>query len=213
MDNKDAGVVSGAPSSTSASVLGGGRPVMGLRQHNQTRKTRILSSQTPLAPGSSWLQQRRNSTTVANAAPAQQQQVSQPMSELSLHFDGGAGSATDNHERLTKSPSCDDRIRKVSRWLLLSREKLLVVFTPTCAFAWRNNPKSAMKVVCPYKWWICGFGDGSLIVRWARGRTGFDSRLVSQPPAAGTIAPVCWLPTEWRLKQPLFPQISHGFHH
>lgn len=88
-----------------------GKPVMGVRQHNQTRKPRILS-QAQLSHASSngvgnassggnWL--RRNSI--------QNNTFSQPNSEFSLNYDGG-----EQTEKLSKASStCDDRIRQVSQ--------------------------------------------------------------------------------------------------
>ncbi|VDN97122.1 unnamed protein product [Rodentolepis nana] len=85
-----------------------GKPVMGLRQHNQTRKPRILS-QAQLSQASSngggnavgggnWL--RMNSI--------QNNTFSQPNSEFSLNYEGG-----EQTEKLSKASStCEDRIRQ-----------------------------------------------------------------------------------------------------
>lgn len=92
-------------------VRGQGKPVMGLRQHNQTRKSRILS-QAQLSQssgisgggngvgGSNWL--RRNSI--------QSNPFSQPNSEFSLNYDAG-----EQAEKLSKASSTpEDRVRQVS---------------------------------------------------------------------------------------------------
>ncbi|VDK32750.1 unnamed protein product [Taenia asiatica] len=95
-----------SPATSASSILTEvrtqGKPVMGLRQHNQTRKPRILSqaqlSQSSGGVGVSDNRPRRNST--------QSPQFSQPNSEFSLSFD-----AVEQAERLSKASStCDDRV-------------------------------------------------------------------------------------------------------
>ncbi|VDM31732.1 unnamed protein product [Hydatigera taeniaeformis] len=95
-----------SPATSASSILTEvrtqGKPVMGLRQHNQTRKPRILSqaqlSQSSGGVGSGDNRLRRNST--------QSPQLSQPNSEFSLSFD-----AVEQTERLLKASStCDDRV-------------------------------------------------------------------------------------------------------
>lgn len=92
-----------------------GKPVMGLRQHNQTRKPRILS-QAQLSQassngggnalgGSNWLRMNiiQNNT------------FSQPNSEFSLNYDGG-----EQTEKLSKASStCEDRVRQVRHNLVV----------------------------------------------------------------------------------------------
>lgn len=98
-----------SPATSASSILTEvrtqGKPVMGLRQHNQTRKPCILSqaqlSQSSGGVGVGDNRLRRNST--------QSPQFSQPNSEFSLSFD-----AVEQAERLSKASStCDDRVGQV----------------------------------------------------------------------------------------------------
>ncbi|EUB57984.1 Colorectal mutant cancer protein [Echinococcus granulosus] len=95
-----------SPATSASSILTEvrtqGKPVMGLRQHIQTRKPRILSqaqlSQSCSGVGVNGNRPQRDST--------QSPQISQPISEFSLNFE-----ATEQAGRLSKASfACDDRV-------------------------------------------------------------------------------------------------------
>ncbi|CDS42012.1 colorectal mutant cancer protein [Echinococcus multilocularis] len=103
-----------SPATSASSILTEvrtqGKPVMGLRQHIQTRKPRILSqsqlSQSRSGVGVNGNRLQRDST--------QSPQISQPISEFSLNFE-----AKEQAGRLSKASfACDDRVGQLhsSAW-------------------------------------------------------------------------------------------------